>query len=210
MTSPTILYDKAECPFCWRVRMALHRCQVVYERRDFEVYEQEWARLTPGATVPVFRLHGLVMHDSSVMLEYLNDAFGGLWPVSAEKRAQARTSAIYADTSVGRPVRDLVFQRRDRAPSEWDEAVIANAMQQWHEAMSYLDNALGDRDFFIEGVGITDFILASRFGLALAYGMPSPRSSMLSGWFERMAGRPEFTDTAPEIVKGKLDRGWLS
>ncbi|MCU7797041.1 MAG: glutathione S-transferase family protein [Candidatus Thiodiazotropha sp. (ex Myrtea spinifera)] len=210
MTSPAILYDKAECPFCWRVRMALHRCQVVYEKRDFETHEQEWTRLTPGGTVPVLRLHGLVMHDSSVMLEYLNDAFGALLPLSPEKRAQARTSAIYADTSVGRPVRDLVFQRRDRVPSEWDEAVISSAMQQWHEAMSYLDNALGDRDFFIEGVGITDYILASRFGLALAYGMPSPRSPRLGEWFERMVGRPEFTDTAPEIVIQKLDRGWLS
>ena len=210
MTSPCLLYDKEECPFCWRVRMALHRCSVDYQRLPYEEYEHEWAPLTPSGTVPVLKMPGLVMHESSVMLEYLNDLYGGLWPSSPDQRADARSIALYADSAVGRPVRDLVFQRRDRTPAEWDEAIIADAMQQWHQALPYLEERLGDEDYFVPGGGIVDFVLATRFGLALAYDMPSPRRSGLMDWFERITKRSEFLKTAPDIVRRKLDRGWMT
>ncbi|MCU7845250.1 MAG: glutathione S-transferase family protein [Candidatus Thiodiazotropha sp. (ex Monitilora ramsayi)] len=210
MKPTAILYDKPECPFCWRVRMALHRCGVDYMRRSHDEFAHEWSLLTPGNTVPVLSMSGVIMHDSSVMLEYLNDLHGGLWPMEPDRCAHARSDALYADGAVGRSVRDLVFQRRDRIPADWDEAVIASAMQQWHEALPYLEERLGGDSFFVANAGITDFVLASRFGLALAYGMPSPRLPGLSGWFERMVDRPEFLQTAPEVVIGKLERGWMS
>ena len=210
MTALSLLYDKDECPFCWRVRMALHRCAVDYQRRPYNEFEHEWTPLTPASTVPVLKMPGLVMHDSSVMLEYLDEIFGGLWPSSPDERAHARSIALYADSAVGRPVRDLVFQRRERTPAEWDEEVIANAMRQWHQALPYLEEQLDDGDYFVPDAGIADFILASRFGLALAYGMPSPRSYGLTAWFERITKRSEFSQTAPEIVRRKLDRGWMT
>ncbi|MES9854177.1 MAG: glutathione S-transferase family protein [Candidatus Thiodiazotropha sp. L084R] len=209
MTSHALLYDKEECPFCWRVRMALHRCGVEYQRRAYDEYEHEWAPLTPYSTVPVLKMGDLAIQDSSVMLEFLDESYGGLWPTSPESRALARGIALYADSTVGRPVRDLVFQRRDRLPAEWDEEVIANAMGQWHQAMPYLEERLDGSDYFVAGGGITDFILASRFGLALAYDMPSPRSPGLMTWFERISTQTLFSETAPGIVREKLDRGWL-
>ncbi|MET0043958.1 MAG: glutathione S-transferase family protein [Candidatus Thiodiazotropha sp. 6PLUC3] len=136
------LYDKEECPFCWRVRMALYRCGVDFQRLVYDEYEHEWASLTPYNTVPVLKMGDSVIHDSSVMLEYLDESFGGLWPSTPEARASARGIALYADSAVGRPVRDLVFQRRDRVPAEWDEEVIANAMGQWHKSLPYLAERL--------------------------------------------------------------------
>ncbi|MES9942149.1 MAG: glutathione S-transferase family protein [Candidatus Thiodiazotropha sp. 6PLUC2] len=203
------LYDKEECPFCWRVRMALYRCGVDFQRLVYDEYEHEWASLTPYNTVPVLKMGDSVIHDSSVMLEYLDESFGGLWPSTPEARASARGIALYADSAVGRPVRDLVFQRRDRVPAEWDEEVIANAMGQWHKSLPYLEERLEVSGYFVPGGGIADFVLATRFGLALAYDMPSPRSPGLMAWFEKIAAQAEFSETAPGIVKEKLDRGWL-
>ncbi|MCG7908086.1 MAG: glutathione S-transferase family protein [Candidatus Thiodiazotropha taylori] len=209
MSSQTLLYDKEECPFCWRVRMALHHCKVEYQRLAYDEYEAEWSRLTPSGTVPVLKAGEMVLHDSSVMLEYLDERYGGLWPGLPEQRAEARWIALYADSEVGRPVRDLVFQRRDKPPAEWDEEVIANAMGAWHQAMPYLEECLAQRSHFVSTGGITDFILATRFGLAMAYDMPSPRSPGLMAWFDRIAESAEFRETAPKIVMEKLDRGWL-
>ena len=209
MTTQTLLYDKEECPFCWRVRMALHHCKVEYQRLAYDEFEDEWGPLTPSGTVPVLKTGEMVLHDSSVMLEYLDERYGGLWPTSPEQRAEARGIAIYADSAVGRPVRDLVFQRRDKPPAEWDEEVIANAMGAWHQAMPYLEERLAKRSYFVSDGGITDFILATRFGLAMAYDMPSPRSPGLMAWFDRITESAEFTETAPKIVMDKLGRGWL-
>jgi glutathione S-transferase len=205
----TILYDKDECPFCWRVRMAMGHCGLDYERRDYQTYEAAWAALTSQGTVPVLCLPDLVLTDSSVMLEYLNDRFGGLWPDSPRQRAEARSLALYGDSAVGKPVRDLIFERRDRPADVWDPQVIDTAMTQWRESLPRLDNALEGRDYFVDGVGITDYLLASRFGLGMAYGMPAPESVRLLDWFARMAKRHEFLDSAPAIVLEKLHGSWL-
>lgn len=210
MNGHAILYDKPECPFCWRVRMALCRCGIDVDRRPHDRWEAQWRALTRQGTVPVLRMDDRLMTDSSAMLDYLDERFGGLWPASPAQRARARDLAQYADVAVGRPVRDIVFQRRGREPSVWDEAVIAAALQAWHEALPHLEDGLQARDFFIDGAGITDFILASRFGLALAYGMPEPRRPALKAWFARISTDAVFLSTAPPIVRESLHRGWRS
>ena len=182
MSTEAILYDKPECPFCWRVRMALYRCGLEHDRRDYESREAEWQSLTATGTVPVLRIDELVMTDSSVMLEYLNDCFGGLWPESPEHAAIARSTAIAADRGVGAAVRELVFECRDRAPESWDQTTIDQAVAHWQQAMSGLEKVLGDGDFFVPDTGITDYVLATRFGLAMAYGMPRADSAPLNAW----------------------------
>ena len=75
-----VLYDKPECPFCYRVRVALAFLGVDYELRayDTEENQQQWSALTPGKTVPIMVDGDLVIYESAVMLEYLQDKFGGL------------------------------------------------------------------------------------------------------------------------------------
>ena len=208
MSTRAILYDKPECPFCWRVRMALHRCGLVYDRRDHESREAEWKSLTSSGTVPVLRIGELVMTDSSVMLEYLNHRFGGLWPQSPEVAANARSTAIEADRGVGSAVRDLVFECRDRPPELWDRSTIDKAVTHWQQAMPALEHALGDGDFFVPEMGVTDYVLATRFGLAMAYGMPRADSAPLNAWYERICRRPEYMETAPQRVIAAIDKGW--
>ncbi|MCU7929875.1 MAG: glutathione S-transferase family protein [Candidatus Thiodiazotropha sp. (ex Codakia rugifera)] len=210
MSTGNNLYDKPECPFCWRVRMALNRCGVVYNRYAYDnpEHEQAWHALTPNKTVPVISFDKLVMVDSSVILEYLNDVYGILLPPSANDRADARGIASYADVRVGGPVRELVFERRERPPKAWDQEAIARAMKTWHQALPFLEKALSDKDYFVPCAGIPDYVLASRFGLAMAYGMPAPQSPLLADWFDRMIKRSEFTDTAPAIVIEAVTKGW--
>jgi glutathione S-transferase len=188
--------------------MVLHRCGLVVERRDHETWEAEWKTLTPAGTVPILCIDGLVMTDSSVMLEYLNDRFGGLWPASPALAASARTHAIAADRGVGAAVRDLVFECRDRPSESWDSATIDQAVAHWQEAMPGLEQALGEEDYFVLGAGITDYVVATRFGLAMAYGMPRPDSERLDAWYNRICRRSEFLATAPPRVVATFDRGW--
>lgn len=208
MSIEAILFDKPECPFCWRVRMALHRCGIAVERRDHQTWEAEWKTLTTTGTVPVLCIDGLVMTDSSVMLEYLNDRFGGLWPDSPADAARARSLAIAADRGVGVAVKDLVFECRDRPAEEWDSAILLQAKTHWQQAMPDLEQALGEEAFFVQGAGITDYVVATRFGLGMAYGMPRPDSAPLEAWYKRICRRPEILATAPPRVVAAIERGW--
>lgn len=208
MSIEAILFDKPECPFCWRVRMALHRCGIETERRDHETWEAEWKSLTATGTLPVLCIDGVVMTDSSVMLEYLNDRFAGLWPTSPVAAAHARSQAIAADRGVGLAVKELVFECRDRSSEEWDSNIVAQARAHWQEAMPELEEALGSEDYFVQGAGITDYVVATRFGLGMAYGMPAPASKPLQSWYKRICRRPEILATAPPRVVAAFDRGW--
>ncbi|MES9828747.1 MAG: glutathione S-transferase family protein [Candidatus Thiodiazotropha sp.] len=210
MNREVSLYDKPECPFCWRVRMALQRCNVDYQhyRYDDPEHLQKWQRLSPGNTVPLLMIDEIVITESAVMLEYLNDRYGNLLPASARERALARELARYADAQVGEAVRKLVFERRQREPKEWDQGVIASAMEAWHQALPRLERALAETDYFVPAAGIPDYVLASRFGLAMAYGMAPPQTPLLGDWFARMADRSEFLDSAPSVVRDALRQGW--
>ncbi len=210
MKRQALLYDKPECPFCWRVRMAMHRCGIEVERRDYEAHAEEWKTLTKAGTVPVLQVDELVLTDSSVMLEYLNDTYGGLWPASARHAARARALALEVDRSVGAAVRDLVFQCRGRAPETWDRAAIDRAIGDWRASLPGLATALGGEEFFVEGSGITDFVLATRFGLGMAYGMPAPDAPVLNAWYKKIVQRPEFIATAPPSVTKAVAGGWQS
>ncbi|MCU7883214.1 MAG: glutathione S-transferase family protein, partial [Candidatus Thiodiazotropha sp. (ex Lucinoma annulata)] len=188
----------------------LDRCGVVYKRYAYDnpEHQQAWRALTPNKTVPVISFDKFVIVDSSVILEYLNDVHGVLLPSSAKDRALARGAASYADAQVGGPVRELVFERRERPPKEWDQEAIAGAMGKWHKALPRLEKALSDVDYFVADAGIPDYVLASRFGLAMAYGMPAPQSPLLADWFDRMIKRDEFIDTAPVVVIEAIAKGW--
>jgi len=210
MKRQAILFDKPECPFCWRVRMALHRCGIQVAIRDYQAHETEWQRLTTTETVPVLCIDSLVLTDSAVMLEYLNDSHGGLWPASPALAARARALALEADRSVGSAVRDLIMQCRGRAPERWDRAVIAQAIARWRESLPVLAAALDGRDCYVEGFGITDFVLATRVGLGMAYGMPRPTAPVLNAWYNDAVQRPEFRLTAPPSVIAAVERGWQS
>jgi glutathione S-transferase len=188
--------------------MALYRCGIEVERRDHQAYEAAWRKLTPTGTVPVLVLGDLVMTDSSVMLEYLHERYGGLWPASPASAARARSIALMADRTLGAAVKDLVFHCRGRSPEAWDPAVIGSARQQWLEAMPGLEQALGGAEFYVEGAGITDYVLASRFGLGMAYGMPDPESAIMNRWFQRISEQAVFRTTAPPSVISAIDRGW--
>ena len=79
------LYDKDQCPFCWRVRMVLHRLGLAADRRphDDSRWQAVWPPLTEYGSVPVLVTPTQVLTDSRVILEYLNDEHGGLLPLSA-------------------------------------------------------------------------------------------------------------------------------
>lgn len=201
--TPIVLYDKDECPFCWRVRMSLAKLGVDFERRAFDdpQWSDQWPALTRQGTVPVLVAADITLTDSAVMLEYLQDQYGGLLPTGAVQRAQVREVLRFSDTVIGPGARDLIFAKRGKPEAAQDQDAIAAAIQTWRKALPDLSGLLGDAAWFGPQCGMGDYAVATRFGLAFAYGMP--RANMppnLSDWWKRMTERVELIDTAPKVV----------
>jgi glutathione S-transferase len=197
------LYFRADCPFCWKVRLALHAFDVPYESVETQLGEKHpgVSKLSRSGTVPVAVDDGLIMTDSSVMMEYINEAYaeGALLPGDAKRRTELREIQSFSDKLLGKPLFMIVQQKRTRPPVEWDRQVIAEGTAQWYGNLDYLEQRLAVSSLLSIGVPtLVDCALLPRFALAGIYGVPvDARHPDLFTWFEAWKQQPVFTQTRP-------------
>lgn len=201
-----LLYDKPECPFCFKVRIALAEQGRRFTHRPHDDPEAraERERLSPTGTVPILVLDdGYVMTESNVIMEYLADTSAGLLPEQPEARATARALAHFSDNTVGKAVREVIFEKRGKPEAEWDWQRIEAGITAWREqCLPHLSGALGENAFFAgEHYTLADAALTARFALAEAYGVDVPGEyGNLRDWYARMVQRPSFRAAAPAGV----------
>lgn len=202
------LYDKPECPFCWRARMALAMSGIEYEaknRHNPVVYE-EWERLSPTKTVPVLTDNDLVLLDSGVILEYLQDLTGSLIPDGPKERAVARNLVHYADAVVGKNARQVIFEKRDKPEHEWDHDKIKKATRGFLSSLPKLNAMLRNNRFFLGNkLTMAECALLPRFALSALYGLSIPREyEALTSWFNSNIRQESMRRSAPTGFYKKL------
>lgn len=198
------LYDKSECPFCWKVRLALAELGLNAEIIDYRAPSRqvEWLALSPRKTVPVLVQGDIAIHESSVILEYLQEITGRLLPETGADRVLARLLNQYSDNTIGAALREVIFEKRSKPRAQWDAERIAAGTDAFHRALPYLADRLGEREFFAGRYSYPECALTARFGLAEAYGVEIPETfANLREWFSRMKGRPSFAQTAPSTMR---------
>ncbi|WP_370277998.1 glutathione S-transferase family protein [Pontibacterium sp.] len=195
------LYDKPECPFCWKIRLALFELGLDVERIDSAdlATRAQWQALTPRKTVPVLVQDDLVIYESNVILEYLQDLTGQLLPKKPDARVQARLINAYSDGVIGAGLREVIFEKRGNPQAEWDMERIERGTAQFEAALGHLSDQLGDKTFFADSYSLPECALTARFGLAEGYGVEIPeRFANLRAWFARMKERESYLITAPK------------
>lgn len=198
------LYDRAECPFCWKVRLALHHCGEEFTTLNIgdPANEEAWKKLTPFGTVPVMDADGIVIDQSGIMLDFLEDRTHRLLPADEALRVKARTVTYYSDEVIGRGIKEVVFEKREHPEGERDQERIEGGRRQFEEDLPYLAEALGDGPYFAGEYSMADCALAARFGIAGAYGLEIPEQhGNLRAWLERVVeGGHGYRETAPPVV----------
>jgi glutathione S-transferase len=196
------LYQRTDCPFCWKVRIALAELDVEYETVETRLGEKhpEVLRLSPAGTVPVMVDGDAVIWDSAVMLDYLDGRYapGRLLPASPAEEARVRLLHVYSDRQLGTCLRTLVFEMRSRPEREWDRELLARGREEWAACQAWLERELGGRDNFGGEFGAADCALASRCGVAEAYGVAVDAAYPgLRRWFDGAKARPSWQAAYP-------------
>ena len=196
------LYHRADCPFCWKVRIALHELDVPYKEIEIKLGEKhpDVLALSPKGTVPVMVDGNLVIWESSIILEYLEDDHHAkrLLPDAAGERALVRSLHYYSDAIVGPAIRDLIFEKRSKPKKSWGAAVIADSDKRWRRRLTELEAKLNEDDRFAAAFSFADCALLPRFGLADHYGAGvDKRHPGLLAWYQTMRRRPSFRATEP-------------
>ncbi len=196
------LYERTDCPFCWKVRIALAELGIDYEIVATRLGEKhpDVVRLSPAQTVPVMVDDGTVIWESAVILDYLDRRYapGRLLPTDAEDETRVRLLHVYSDKQLGACLRTLVFEMRSKPEREWDRELLEQGERDWAACQEWLEGELGDRDFFGGQFGAADCALAARCGVAEAYGVGVSRQyPHLHRWFESVKSRPAWAAAYP-------------
>lgn len=196
------LFDKDECPFCWKARIALAETNTPYElitlgpdddRRELEKH-------SPTGTTPVL-VNGAAgaIWESAVIVEFINDLTkNALLPGCRADRTRARLLHSYSDSEIGKHLREVVFEKRAKPEAEWDQARIAAGDAGWRACLDFLEPHLRGQDMFAGAFSMAECALYPRFALAERYGVGvDGRHPGLLRWYVNLQKRASCRTSRP-------------
>jgi glutathione S-transferase len=210
------LYSGPLSLFSRKVEIALREKGLPFERimvpfnqtTGYDPKHPEVVALNPKKQIPVLNDDGIVLYDSTVILEYLEDAYPEppLLPLCPGARARCRLNELYADEILFQALRPLMHRTSPPVPDQTrrfaQEADALIAEQALIRHYGELEDRLAGRDYFGDTLSVADIALFMSVLFALRLGGPAiaPYEG-LAGWFERLKLRPAFTQAAVEIAE---------
>lgn len=160
----------------------------------------------PKGQVPVLIDGDLTLFDSTVILEYLEDAYPDppLYPDTPVGRARCRLLELTADEILLVPVRSLMHRSEPPHPDPQtrarQEADAARGEAAIRDLYGNLEAGLGDADYFCGRFSVADIALFMTVLFALR--LKGPRLDghpALAAWYARVKARPAVATIAAEI-----------
>ena len=202
------LYERTDCPFCWKVRLALAELGLGFTIVATQIGEKhpDVLRLSPSGTVPVMVDGDVVIWESGVALDYLDARYGpgSLYPGDPGRQACVRSLHAYADKCIGPALRELVFEKRSKPKDQWDPEVIERSEAAWHSCKAWLEQHLDPAGLGGRWLTAAECALAARCGVAEAYGAAvTPDFPLLYAWFQAVKWRPAWDAAYPQSLPAK-------
>jgi len=170
----------------------------------------EFARLSPLRRVPVLIDGDVLLADSTVICEYLEERYPepALLPQGAAPRARARWFEEYADTRLGDAIvwhlYNQVVIRRFVWGEAPDEALLRQAREvEIPQSLDYLESELPAEGTLFDAqrgtLSLADIALASFFRNAAfsRYSVDATRWPKTAAYINRVLGQPAFATLAP-------------
>lgn len=209
------LYTGPLSLFARKVEIALEEKGLAFERvtvpfsqtKGYDPKHPEVLRINPKGQVPVLVDGGVELFDSTVILEYLEDAYPRppLYPAEAAGRARCRLLDLYADEIMLPPLAALMHRNTpgERDPERWaaSEEKAKDAMARLDAQFTELNEKLGDAEFFCGAFSAADISVFAMVFYALRLGSPAlDGHPALARWYRRLLRRPAFSSIASGIL----------
>jgi len=159
-------------PYVRKVLTCIHLKGLSYEIDPITPFfgNDEFRRLSPLCRIPVLMDGDFSTSDSSVICEYLNDAYPGqaLLPADPKDRARARWLEEFADTRLGDVFIWGLFYQKVVRPLVWNEPTDEQRVEKVlaediPAALDYLEGELPAEGWLFGEFGIADIAIASFF-----------------------------------------------
>jgi glutathione S-transferase len=192
------LYHDVPSTNCDRVKIVMAEKGLSWEGiwvklGKMEQKSPEHLKRNPYGKIPVIDDDGKLLFESCIINEYLDEKYPKppLQPKEPYLRARGRILVDYFLNYLHEPYWALRGEMIKKNEAERDQKLIAETRKEVIVRLQYLEDALGDKPFFLGDYGLTDIAMLPRFPRLEQYGvLPSPSLPKLSAWFERMKQRP--------------------
>ena len=181
-----ILYNREDCPFCWKVRLVAEFVGVEFDFINVERGEQneDVISLNPGGTVPVMITESFVLWDSSLIAIYLADAHkeAGLLPDDVAHRVQILQTCLYSDVYFGKAIFPYVKEMRKPNPEDRDIQILSQSRERFEYALGWLSTFFSQMGGS-EKPNLMDCTFFPRFALADKYGLRFDHAQDYARWY---------------------------
>jgi glutathione S-transferase len=196
------LYIVHGCPFGHRAAIALREKRVPFEVVFFAPDDRppELAAIGPRAKSPTLFHGDARVHDSLVVLEYVEDRWPSraLLPRDPVGRAQVRMLITRVTEELG-PKHSALAEATFREPP--DRAEVAAAADALREAVETWDRELDGREWLVaDALSLADVALYPLLASARRLAGVEPDGTRLRAWMRRVEARGTAALPEPELV----------
>jgi len=220
MSPPLTIIGSFVSPYVRKVLACINLKRLSYEVDPITPFfgNDEFERLSPLRRIPVLIDGDLSVSDSTVICEYLDEAYSGhaLRPRDLKDRARARWLEEFADTRLGDIFIWGLFYQKIVHPMVWgepgDQARIDRILNEdAPAALDYLERQLPADGFLFGEIGLADIAIASFFRNAAYAGFEpdAARWPRTAGFVARTLAHPSIADLLPfeDVQRGAAMKG---
>jgi len=208
-----VLYHLPLSPFSRKVRLVLTEKRLPFELRAERVWERrpEYLDLNAAGTVPtLLEDNGLVIPDSAVICEYLEEAYPdtALLGRTLAERVEVRRLVAWFDgkfaQEVTRNLHGEKYMKRLAGRGEPDATALRHGYTALRHHMAYLGWLAETRKWLAgTAISLADFAAAAHLSsLDFAGDVDWSVSPAAKDWYARMKSRPCFRGVLSDRVPG--------
>lgn len=213
-----VLHHLPLSPFSRKVRLVLTEKRLPFELQLEKVWERSpgYIALNPANTVPTLvEENGLVIPDSGVICEYLEEAYPDvpLLGVTLAERVEIRRLVAWFDGKFAREVTANLlgekFMKRLMGRGNPDAGALRTGYAALRDHMGYI-GWLAEQRTWLGGASLSlaDFAAASHLSaLDFASDVDWSVSASTRDWYARMKSRPSFRALLADRVPGVMPPG---
>ncbi len=207
-----ILYNAPLSPFCRKVRLSLAEKKIEVELIDERYWDKssEFLRRNPAGKLPVLKIDGEILSESTAICEYLEEAYpnNALLPKDPKERFEARRLVSWFDDKFHNEVTSkLLYERVNKkimGQGFPDSKNIKAGSKNIKYHIDYMSWLLEHRRWLAgEVMTLADFAAAAHFStLDYLSDIDWSRSNAVKDWYAKIKSRPAFRNLLVDQVSG--------
>lgn len=189
--------------FSQRVRIALLEKQIAAELVEVDLFSRaqhhpEYLSKNPYARVPAIEENGLVLYESTAILEYLEATRPSppLLPAGSRLRAVAAMHLKLCDLELAEPARAILVPKRFLPKERWRTDRMEEAKARIQKHLTILETQLEGREYLVDDRFTLAEVCYAPFlqFLPMLEVTPGPATA---AWAARQIERPSVKQTKP-------------